>query len=67
MNEIELKIYHQLQQRPDEVCITPDGKELYALTEGGMIRFTGPNFNEMTDEEINDFIVNDELKEANNS
>ena len=63
MNEIELKIYEQLLKRPDEVCITPDGQKLYALTEGGMLIFTGPNFKEMSDDEVNDFLEK-KLKEV---
>lgn len=66
MNEIELKIYIELLKRNDEMFISPDGKIAYVLIEGGLIRFTGPNFNEMSADEVNQFIIN-KLKEANNS
>lgn len=56
MNLKEALIYNNLKNHPDSAYITPDGKELYALTEGGMFCWTGMNFNELTAEEINIYI-----------
>ncbi len=46
-----------LEDRDGECFITPDGKTLYALGPDRLIvEFTGLNFKEMSDEEVNDYI-----------
>lgn len=57
MNAKETTIFAELKKHPGQAYVTTDGKELYALTEGGMLCWTGPNFNEMTDDQINAYIV----------
>lgn len=66
MNEIEQIIYIELQKRPGEIYITPEGLDMYALIQGGMLHFTGENFKQMSGAEVNKFIV-DKLNEAANS
>lgn len=57
MNAKETIIFAALKEHPGQAYVTADGKELYAQTEGGMVCWTGPNFNELTDDEINEYIV----------
>ena len=56
MTYAERVIYAALLMDPDSMYITPDGTELYVLVTGGMICLTGPNFNTMSEEDINVFI-----------
>lgn len=53
-----------LKEREGECFILPDGSKLYALGGDGktVFEFTGPNFLEMTDEQVNQYIV-DTLKQ----
>lgn len=52
----EALIIEQLRLHPGSAYITSDGKSLYALTEGGMLHWTGVDFGSMTDDEINVYI-----------
>lgn len=47
-----------LKTIPGRLYITQDGTKLYALAnEDTVLEFTGPDFSTMTDEDVNDYIV----------
>jgi hypothetical protein len=47
-----------LEARPGHCHVSPDGLTLHALGPDGIIvEFTGPNFKELSEEEVNDYIV----------
>lgn len=54
--KLESEIYDMLVARPGYAHINFFGTKLYCLAEGHMIVFTG-NFNGMSAEDINDYIV----------
>lgn len=57
MDIVESVIYLALVANPGSAYITPNGKNLYALTEGGMLHWTDINFSELTEDEVNIFIA----------
>jgi hypothetical protein len=56
MNISEKIIYEGLKKHPGSAYITPDGKELYALADGGMFCWTGMDFKSMSEDEVNLYI-----------
>lgn len=51
-------IVELLRQVPGHVYITEDGKKLYALAnDSDVLEFTGPDFSNMTDEDVTAYIV----------
>lgn len=51
-------LVEMLKHVPGHVYITEDGKKLYALAnDTDVLEFTGPDFSNMTDDDINKYIV----------
>jgi hypothetical protein len=49
-----------LKQKPDHMYIPADGSALYVLVPDDwetVLEFTGPDFSVMSDEDVNDYIV----------
>ena len=65
MNDKEKAIYQNLKAHPGSAYITPDGKELYALTDGGMFCWTGNDFGALNDAELNVYIQESLKKQFN--
>jgi hypothetical protein len=56
MNYADRVIHAKLLMDPESMYINPDGTELYLLVPGGMMCLTGPDFNSMSEAEVNEFI-----------
>lgn len=53
----EILIIEKLRLTPDAFYITSDGARLYSLMEDALVYFTGPDFNDMSEEEIGEWIA----------
>jgi hypothetical protein len=63
----DIIIRELLKSKPEHLWITPDGSALYVLVPDEfetVLEFTGPDFTTMTDEDINQYIV-DTLNKIN--
>lgn len=58
MNETEAAIFAQLKNNPGHAYVAPDGKQIYALVDEDLMLVFHGDFTEMSNDDINRYIVN---------